>query len=88
MVRLVQNMPSANNGEQYKDNNNNITKYLEFNKDTLLELAEKNYQNLVQPLRDNAIDAAATAAAYNSTFSLPLSSTFPSPFDQRYLHNR
>jgi hypothetical protein len=28
MVKLIQDMPSANDGEQYKDNYNNITKYL------------------------------------------------------------
>jgi hypothetical protein len=41
MVRLIQNMPSANDSEQYKDNNNNITKYLELNKDRILNLGEK-----------------------------------------------
>lgn len=38
-----------NNGEQYKDNNN-IVKYLESNKDSILGLAEKNYENLVEVL--------------------------------------
>ena len=37
MVKLIQDMPSTNDGEQYKDNkNNNITKYLEHNKDRIL----------------------------------------------------
>ena len=36
MVKLIQDMPSANDGEQYKDNYNNITKYLEHNKDRIL----------------------------------------------------
>jgi transposase/DNA-binding protein YbaB len=31
MVKLIQNIPSANDGEQYKDNDNSITKYLESN---------------------------------------------------------
>jgi hypothetical protein len=31
MVKLIHNMPGANDGEQHKDNNN-ITKYLEHNK--------------------------------------------------------
>jgi hypothetical protein len=39
MVKLIQNMPSANDSEQEKDNN--ITKYLESNKDILLDLAKK-----------------------------------------------
>ncbi|HEX7208846.1 MAG TPA: hypothetical protein VF233_11735 [Nitrososphaeraceae archaeon] len=30
MVKLIQNIPRKNEGEQHKDN---ITKYLEFNKD-------------------------------------------------------
>jgi hypothetical protein len=46
MVKLIQNMPSANDSEQYKDNNNNITKYLEHNKDRILNLGEKHYENL------------------------------------------
>jgi hypothetical protein len=82
MVRLVQNMPSANNGEQYKDNNNNITKYLEFNKNSLLYLTEKNYQSLVEALTNNTIDNAANASSSDPTLSLPSSSTFSNPFNQ------
>jgi hypothetical protein len=29
MVKIIQNIPSANDGEQHKDNNNNITNFLE-----------------------------------------------------------
>ncbi len=87
MVKLIQNMPSANDGEQYKDNNNNITKYLELNKDRILNLGEKNYENLVEELTNSAIDTAATSS--NSKLSLSLSSsTFPSSFDQLYLQKR
>ena len=32
MANLIYSIPTSNNGEQYKDNNNNITKYLELNK--------------------------------------------------------
>jgi hypothetical protein len=47
MIKLIQNISSTNDGEQYKDNNNdNAIKYLESNKDSLLDLAEKNYENL------------------------------------------
>jgi hypothetical protein len=63
MVKLIQNMPSANDSEQYKGNNNNITKYLELNKDRILNLAEKNYENLVQALTNNAIYTAATTSS-------------------------
>ena len=62
MVKLIQNMPSANDGEQYKDNNNNITKYLEHNKDLILNLGEKHYENLVEAFTKNAIDTAADAS--------------------------
>jgi hypothetical protein len=77
MVKLIQNIPSANDGEQY---NNNITKYLESNKESVLYLAEKNYENLVEALTNNAI---ATASS-NPTLSLPQSSspTFQSPSNQ------
>ena len=71
MVKLIQNIPYTNDGEQYKDNNN-ITKYLEFNKDKILDLAKKNYENLVEALTNNAIN---TAAPSNPTLSLPQSSS-------------
>jgi hypothetical protein len=37
---------------------NNTTKYLEFNKGSILDLAEKNYKNLVEVLTNKAIDTA------------------------------
>jgi hypothetical protein len=81
MVKLILNMPSANDGEQYKDNNNNIANYLDANKDSLLNLAEKNYENLVEALTNNVMHTAANSS-YNPTLSLPQSSTFTSSFDQ------
>ncbi len=69
MVKLIQNIPSANNGEQYKDDNNNITKYLELNKDRILNLGEKNYENLIEALTNNVIDAAASSS--NATLLSP-----------------
>jgi hypothetical protein len=77
MVKLIQNIPGANEGEQYKDNNNNIVKYLELNKDRILNLGEKNYENLVEALTNDAVDNTSP----NSTLSSS-SSTFPSSFDQ------
>ncbi len=58
MLKLIQNMPNVNDDEQYNDNNNNITQYVEFNKDRILNLAEKNYENIVEALTNNAIDTA------------------------------
>ena len=76
MVNLIQNMPHTNNSQQGKDNSNNVTKYLEFNKNSLLDLAENNYKNLVEVLTNNAISSAATSSS-NPPLSLPYaSSTF------------
>ena len=38
---------TAKAGEQHKDNNNNITKYLELKKDRIVDLAERNYENFL-----------------------------------------
>jgi hypothetical protein len=79
MVKLIQNIPSANDGEQNENNKNNTIKYLESNKDTLLDLAEKNYENLVEALRNNAIVNVFS----NPILSLPKSSsTFLNPSTQ------
>jgi hypothetical protein len=58
---------------------------LEFNSDTLLDLVEKNYQNLVDTLTNNAIDTAIAAGSspFNPILSLLQSSlTFPSLSNQ------
>jgi predicted ribosome quality control (RQC) complex YloA/Tae2 family protein len=83
MVKLIQNTPHANDSEQRKDNDININKYLEFNKDNLLDLAEKYYQNLVDILTNNVINKAA-ASPSNCILSLPQSSspTFPNLSNQ------
>ena len=76
MVRLIRNIPSANDGEQHKDNDNSIAQYLEFNKNSILYLSEKNYENLVEALTNNSIETAASSS--NSPFLLlQSSSTFP-----------
>jgi hypothetical protein len=82
VVKLIQNIPSANDGEQHKDNHINITQYFESNKDRILNLGQKNYENLVEAFTKNAIDIAASASL-NLTLSLPQSSsTFPNSYDQ------
>jgi hypothetical protein len=75
MVKLIYNILTANNGEQHKDDNNNITKYLELKKDSLLDLAEKIYENLVEALINNAVDNTSPNPTLSSS-----SSTFPSSF--------
>jgi hypothetical protein len=50
-----------------------INKYLEHNKNSLIDLAEKNYENLVEALTNNAINSAV-ASLSNPTLSLPQSS--------------
>jgi phage shock protein A len=83
MIKLIQNIPSANDGEQYKDDNNYIANHLESNKDRILDLAKKHYENLVEALTNNAI---ATASS-NPTLSLPQSSsTLPNPFNQNDIY--
>ncbi|HEX5893184.1 MAG TPA: hypothetical protein VFY41_10005 [Nitrososphaeraceae archaeon] len=82
MVKLIQNIPSANDGKQHEDSNdnNNITKYLESNKDRMLDLAGKQYENLLEALTNDYI----TNASSNTTLSSPQSSspTFPNLSDQ------
>jgi hypothetical protein len=83
MVKLIQNIPIVNNGKHNDNNNNNIIKYLVINKDSILELTEKHYENLVEALTNDSISSAA-ASSSNPTISLPSSSslTFSAPSDQ------
>jgi hypothetical protein len=37
----------------------------------MLDLAEKHYENLVETLTNNVIDAAAASSSSNPTLSLP-----------------
>jgi sugar-specific transcriptional regulator TrmB len=83
LVNLIYNIPRAKD-EQRKDNNyNDAIKYLESNKDRMLGLVEKNYENLVEVFTNNAIENIANASSFNSALSLPSSSSaFPSPLNQ------
>jgi hypothetical protein len=87
MVKLIYSSSTANNGEQHKDNDINITKYLEFNKDKILNLTEKHYENLVEVLTCNVID---TAADYSDPkLSLPSSPMFNSdPYNQNDIYKK
>ena len=72
MIKLIQNISCANDGEQYKDNDINITQYFESNKDRILDLAKKHYENLVKALTNNALDTAALYYSSDPALSLPL----------------
>jgi dihydroneopterin aldolase len=61
MVNLILNIPSANDGE-HKDNNN-IIKYFQSNKDSILNLVEKNYRNLVETLANNTVNSAVASSS-------------------------
>ena len=69
MVKLIQNIPSADDD----NDSNNITKYFEINRHSLLNLGEKNYENLVEALTNDSIPNAVTSSS-NPTPSLPHSS--------------
>jgi hypothetical protein len=56
MVKLIRNISIVNDDEHDKDNT--TVKYLEFNKDRIIDLSKKNYENLVEALTNNAIDTA------------------------------
>ena len=74
LASLIYNIPTANDGEQHKDNN--IIKYLESNKDRILAFTEKNYDNLTEALTNNVVGSAATTSLSNLTLSLRQASTF------------
>ena len=63
LAKLIQNIPCANDGEQHKDNDINITKYLEFNKDRISDFTEENYENLVEALTNDSISSAAASSS-------------------------
>jgi predicted nucleotide-binding protein (sugar kinase/HSP70/actin superfamily) len=76
------NSLTANEREGHQDNNNdNVTRYLEYDKDNILDLAIKNYENLVEAVTNHAIDTAATFSNHTLS-SLQSSSKFPKPHNQ------
>jgi hypothetical protein len=72
IIKLIYNILLTANTE-YKDNSNNITKYLEANKDALLDLIEKQYEKLAEALTKNTIDIAASASSSSSSSDPKLS---------------
>ncbi len=79
MMKLIYNISTTNVGDEHKDNSNNITKYLESNKFNILDLAEKQYENLVEELTNNAINNVINAGASSPPSDPKLSSMFPRP---------
>ncbi len=81
-------MSTANDGQQHKDNDNIITQYFEFNKDRILYLTEKNYENLVEALTNNAINTAASSS--NATLLSPSigSDTYIKEESESFHHSR
>ena len=70
MVKLIQNISRPNGGEQHKDNHTIINQYFECNKDSILCLTEKHYQNLVEAFTKNVMNnAAASPSSLSSAFS-------------------
>ena len=77
MINLIYNI-SANPDDCGHNNNNdnNIIKYLELNKTRILDLSEKNYENIVEALTNDSISNVSS----NPILSLPQSSsTFINP---------
>ena len=90
MINIIYKILTANDAEQHKDDNNdnngNAIKYLESNKDNILDLAEKHYENLVEALTNDSISRSASSSS-NPTLSLPQSSSiFPGPSKQSDIH--
>jgi hypothetical protein len=74
MANLNYNIPTTNDGEQHKDANNNIKKYLEFNKDSVSDLPQKNYEKLIEALTNDS-NSNAAASSSNPSLSQPWSSS-------------
>jgi hypothetical protein len=84
-INIIYKIQAANEDGQHKDDNNdNVTKYFESNKDKILDLAKKHYENIVEALTNKFIGTTTTASPSSSpTLSLPQSSsTFPNLSDQ------
>jgi hypothetical protein len=74
MVNLIYNILTANDRRHGDhDDNDNAIKYLEANKDSILDLAERNYENLVEALANNAINTAADGSS-NPLFFIRIAS--------------
>ena len=83
IINIIYKILTSNDSEQHKDNNNNnVIKYLEANKDSILDLAEKNYENLVEALTNNAIYYCCRFLFQSYIIIASSSSTFSNSSDQ------
>jgi hypothetical protein len=84
MANLIYNMSATPDDRGHDNNNddNNVIKYLALNKTGILDLSEKNYENVVEALTNDSIANASS----NPTLSLPSSSTFSNPFNQNDIY--
>ena len=82
IVDLIYNMPTDNDGKQHEDNN--IVKYLESNKDRIMDLSKKNYENLIEVLTNNVISTCfwSASSSSNPPPSLPSSSALLGPYNK------
>jgi metal-dependent amidase/aminoacylase/carboxypeptidase family protein len=95
MIKLIQNISRANDGEQHKDNNN-IIKYLESYKNNILDLAEKHYENLIEALTNNTLSKAGASSSnptlllHSSSFSLlsDQSDTYKTEKEEMFHHSK
>lgn len=91
MICMLQTY-TANDSERttHNSNNNNIFKYLKLKNDRILHLSEKNYNNLIVVLTNNAVDiSAASYSSSNSTLSLTSgSSAFLNLLDQNNTYRK
>jgi hypothetical protein len=86
-ANLIYNISATPDGSRHDNNNdNNIIKYLELNKTKILDLSEKNYENIVEALTNNAISSAATSCSDPTSSLTSSSSTFSNPFNQSDNH--
>ena len=89
MINIIYKILTANDAEQHKDDNNdnngNAIKYLESNKDNILDLVEKHYENLVEALTKNVITAPLLLLSSLLIFDLPAANSANIPAKSRTL---
>ena len=62
MIDTIYKILAVNDLEQDEDISNNAIGYFEVNKDRILDLTEKNYENLLEELTNNVMHTAANSS--------------------------